>query len=856
MTNSLIEYCLYWLNSFPTRHGVSSTISPASIVLGRGKPDFKYNKIAFGSYAQVYATTTNNMKSRCIPAIALKPSNEWGGHFFMSLWTGKRIHGYNWVELPISEEVIQQVESLAIKENQPLLVDGIPIFEWNIGEPILDDPDDDFFLELAVSPQETVSSDNDIDSNGEHLLVADEEQYDVGEDLGVDPNNIEDTMDDDVLDYSRESDNFFDNVNEMFDDADEQLHLELREIEQYNDNMNELANVTDDSVNTVNLLNDHIANTLEPNPASVENEQPDQDENVEESLPRYPVRENRGTGVERYEPALTGKTYLRNKHRQLMQAHKNGRRKFRVKVLLLMKKQRKNNFNAFNFLQIALSKLFLSPQMNARKGIKEFGAAAIAAMVKEFKQLDQGAFPGKPVVEPVYANTLSPTERIMVMDAVNLIKEKRNGTVKGRTCANGSRQRRYLAVDETVASPTISTEGLLSSFMIDAYESRTVGVFDIPGAYLHAEMKDKGTDRVILRLRDEFCDYMCEANEKYKEYVMIENGRKVLYLRILRALYGCIESALLWYELFTSHLKKLGFTINPYDRCVANKIIDGHQCTVVWYVDDAKVSHKSEKVVREVIKSIEAEFGEMNPTIGPKQEYLGMRIEITKDKKVIIDMRDQLCEILQDFSEDIQGEVTSPAAKHLMDVNDNGVLLSESKRSEFHSTVAKLLYIERRGRPDIETAVSFLTTRVSNPDEDDWKKLKRVLTYLSCTIEDLRVIGCDSLSKLYTWIDAAYAVHPNMRSHTGGAISLGWGTVHTKSSKQKLNTKSSTEAEVVGMSDYVPYTIWFVNFLQAQGYEIVSNTIFQDNQSAIRMEKNGRNSCTGNSRHIDITYVI
>ena len=95
-----------------------------------------------------------------------------------------------------------------------------------------------------------------------------------------------------------------------------------------------------------------------------------------------------------------------------------------------------------------------------------------------------------------------------------------------------------------------------------------------------------------------------------------------------------------------------------------------------------------------------------------------------------------------------------------------------------------------------------------------------------------------------------------MRSHTGGTMSFGWGVVHAKSSKQKLNTKSSTEAEVVGLSEYLPYNIWFLNFLNAQGYTITNNIVYQDNQSAMRMEKNGRNSCTGNSRHIHIKYFF
>lgn len=66
------------------------------------------------------------------------------------------------------------------------------------------------------------------------------------------------------------------------------------------------------------------------------------------------------------------------------------------------------------------------------------------------------------------------------------------------------------------------------------------------------------------------------------------------------------------------------------------------------------------------------------------------------------------------------------------------------------------------------------------------------------------MIGCDNLQDLYTWVNAAYAVHPNMRSHTGGLMSMGYGSIHTRSAKQKLNTKSSTESEVVRLSDYLP----------------------------------------------------
>ena len=77
-----------------------------------------------------------------------------------------------------------------------------------------------------------------------------------------------------------------------------------------------------------------------------------------------------------------------------------------------------------------------------------------------------------------------------------------------------------------------------------------------------------------------------------------------------------------------------------------------------------------------------------------------------------------------------------------------------------------------------------------------------------------------------------------MRGHTGGAMLMGYGVIHAKSSKQKINVKISTESEVIGVSEYIPYNLWLVMFLAEQGYEMINNTVYQDNQSAMKMEKN------------------
>jgi hypothetical protein len=94
-----------------------------------------------------------------------------------------------------------------------------------------------------------------------------------------------------------------------------------------------------------------------------------------------------------------------------------------------------------------------------------------------------------------------------------------------------------------------------------------------------------------------------------------------------------------------------------------------------------------------------------------------------------------------------------------------------------------------------------------------------------------------------------------MKSHTWGALSLGTGVVYGTSKRQKLYTKSSTEAEVVGTNDVMPQVLWTLYFLEAQGYQI-NNVLYQDNKSSILLETNGRGSSGKQTRHINVCYFF
>ena len=258
-------------------------------------------------------------------------------------------------------------------------------------------------------------------------------------------------------------------------------------------------------------------------------------------------------------------------------------------------------------------------------------------------------------------------------------------------------------------------------------------------------------------------------------------------------------------------------------------MVNGSQLTIAWHIDDI-----SGEVLDEFAKRMIVEFGDMTITKGEEHDFLGMKIGFNKDKTFTVDMRAQIMQVIDEFEKyDTSDSATiSPAAHYLFTVNPDREKLDKEKSIVFHSITSKLGYIMKRGRPDTETSISFLMKWVSKSDHDDWNKLRRIIGILKRTIDNVRVIGATSITEIMTFVDSSYAVHDNMRSHTGGLVSFGIGAAHTRSNTSKVNVKSATESELVSASEYLPYTLWFKHFMEEQGYKIKDNVLYQDNKSA------------------------
>lgn len=343
----------------------------------------------------------------------------------------------------------------------------------------------------------------------------------------------------------------------------------------------------------------------------------------------------------------------------------------------------------------------------------------------------------------------------------------------------------------------------------------------------------------------------------YQKYITVDSkGEAILYVQMHKALYGMLRSALLFYKKFVSDLEEEGYAINPYDPCVTNKMINGRQMTIGWHVDDLKASHADTQVVTDFGRWLELKYGSCKEHRGKFFEYLGMELDYSVPGQLRVTMIPFLQEMLAEFPEEITQTRTTPAADYLFRVRDDAPKLPEEQAQLFHRFVAKLVFVIARARRDLAVATSFLTTRVKEPDEDDWGKLRRVMQYIKGTINMPLILSAESMTMPKWWIDASYAVHDDCKGQLGGALSFGLGMALIFCRKQKLNVKSSTEAELVGVDDGLPLVLWTRYFLQEQGYDMKPSLIYQDNKSTMLLERNGKASSSKRTKHINVRYFF
>ncbi len=189
-------------------------------------------------------------------------------------------------------------------------------------------------------------------------------------------------------------------------------------------------------------------------------------------------------------------------------------------------------------------------QYNLKQGIKKFGEKGKQAVMTELQQLYD-----RDVMEAVHKSDLTYDERRGALRYIMFLKEKRCGKIKGRGCADGRPQRDYMTKEDT-SSPTVATKALMLPCVIGATEHRDVATCDIPGAFMQSKMEGK----VIMKLEGVMADVIRKIDPKqYEKHTVYERGKPVIYVILLKALYGTLQAALLFWENLSMQLQEWGF---------------------------------------------------------------------------------------------------------------------------------------------------------------------------------------------------------------------------------------------------------------------------------------------------------
>eukprot|EP00392_Amoebophrya_sp_AT5.2_P019502 g20358.t1 len=330
--------------------------------------------------------------------------------------------------------------------------------------------------------------------------------------------------------------------------------------------------------------------------------------------------------------------------------------------------------------------------------------------------------------------------------------------IKARLVANGAQQDKTLYPDNS--SPTAAMQSILMMLTVAAKEKRKIAAIDIGGAYLNAEMTG---EEVVMELEPFLTKLLSQVAPEVVPFVDESTGK--LYFRLDKALYGCVQSAKLWFDTLTSYLRDLGFTHNEFDPCVMNKMIKGKQCTLVIFVDDILALAGRDQDIDWVVSKLKDRFGDVKCNRDRDLSYLGMHIRMGGGA-VIVSMRAYVEALLTEFG--VTGVAASPATGNLFQTHDSAEPLSKSDSKRFHTIVAKLLYLAKRL-----------------------------------------------------------------------VVMLGQANVLCMSSKQKIVTRDSTEAELVGLSDKCMEVLKASDFMKSQGYDTGVPTIAQDNMSTITLVTKG-----------------
>ena len=417
--------------------------------------------------------------------------------------------------------------------------------------------------------------------------------------------------------------------------------------------------------------------------------------------------------------------------------------------------------------------------------------------------------------------------------------------LKFRIVPQGHLLNRNLYEPKETTSPTVSMESIFACINIAAYENRRGFTMDIPGAYLNAWLKDK---HVVRFPRDLAAEYI----SLFPKFIDFLQPDGTLLMLIEKAWYGLVESSALWYTEIKAFLLALGYTTHPSDQGVFQKKNGVDTISICLWVDDFLGFSTNDTLIEELKKAVIDRYGDARFDDKKVLNFIGMTITQPDNGIVNVNQKEYIKKIIHESG--VTKKHASPNHPNLMKRKDKSTARPLQSTTRYLSLLMSLMFLAKRTRPEILTPVCILAGRVQNPDEDDMQYLLRIFEYLNGSI-DMGITYSPESLELFYWIDASYNLHHDSRGHSGIVVTMGRrnAPIYTKSQKQKLNTRSSTESELVATDEGVLHLLWLILVLDFLGYPSRPVTVFQDNKSTMRVCQTGQ-SKSGRLKHMVVRY--
>lgn len=428
-------------------------------------------------------------------------------------------------------------------------------------------------------------------------------------------------------------------------------------------------------------------------------------------------------------------------------------------------------------------------------------------------------------------------------------------TYKFRLVANGNGQDKHLYRRCEISSPTAQWSTILMILQLTASKSRSLHHYDVNCAYLNAsiERNDEIKNTITMKLNKTSSLILCSMLDNTgKLFNAYKDRHDCITVLLGKAIYGLLQSGVLWYNNLRNTLSNLGYTRSSADHCLFVK----DTTTIITYVDDLLLStnNDSDRVAFET--GMEKQYGPLKKN-DKILRYIGVEIkrEIINNQCIIRAHQQNYIQQLVE-SLDIHEGANLPAPKYAIELVLKLSITSPelSNPEDYQSVLAKLNWIACHTRPDIRYITSILGTVVKKPTEGHYNMLLQVVKYLQSTITlELIFHGQDPI-ELKGYCDASFMHHGNCSSHTGIVIKLGnrSAAIFCQSVRQRIIAQSSFESEIIALNQTKNEILYLRQLAEDIGIPQNTTLIHEDNAAVIDGILLGRNSTK--SKHIDMRY--